>query len=194
MKLEMSTNWLHLIEPGTYGTLLGDYLNDIRDEHVNDWLNAMVEHGMETINEILADYSIVAEFGTLKAENGEMRSPQFYNYENDSIEFDLIVPDKTIEKIRNVEYNDDFFEWTTQNYGSCPGFISFFPYTKEKFENALLKNDLDLSRAVAMVIMKAFEDNIGESEMARYQRDYEDEVIEELCNNDWEIDYEEEED
>ena len=65
--------------------------------------------------------------------------------------------------------------------------ISFFPYTKEKFEEAIYKDDLDLSMAVAMLIMKEIKDNISESEMERWQRDYEDDVIEELCNNDWQI-------
>lgn len=190
MKLEMTTDFMRLIEPGTYGTLLGDYLNDIRDEHIDDWLNAMVEHGIKKINDMLSDDSIVDEFGICKAENGKMNRPRFYNYVNDSIEFDLIVPDETIDKIRNAEYDNDFFKWTEKRYGSCSGFISFFPYTREKFEKAILKDDLDLSRAVAMIIMKAFEENIGESEMERWQRDYEDEVIEELCNHDWEIDRE----
>ena len=187
MKLEMTTDFLRLIEPGTYGTLLGDFLYDIRDEHTNDWLNAMVEHGIDKINEILSEDSIVEKFGVCKAENGKMRSPQFYNYTNDSIEFDLIVTDEMIETIRNTKYTDDFFEWTEENYGSYSGFISFFPYTKEKFEEAIYKDDLDLSMAVAMLIMKEIKDNISESEMERWQRDYEDDVIEELCNNDWQI-------
>ena len=38
-----------------------------------------------------------------------------------------------------------------------------------------------------MLIMKEIKDNISESEMERWQRDYEDDVIEELCNNDWQI-------
>lgn len=190
MKLEMTTNFLRIINPGTYGTLLGDFLNDIRDEHVDDWLDAMVEHGIKKINEILSEDFFVAEFGECKAENGKMNSPRFYNYENDSIEFDLIIPDETIELIRRVEYDDEFFKWTKENYGSHSGFISFFPYTREKFERAVLKDDLDLSRAVAMVVMKAVEDNVSEREMSEWQEDYEWSVIDELCNHDWEI-YEE---
>lgn len=192
MKLYMNTNFLHLIEPGTYGTILGDYLNDIRDECTDDWLNAMVEHGIEKINEILSEEFIVDRFGVLKAENGKMNSPRFYNYENDSIEFDLIIPDETIELIRSVEYDDEFFEWTKENYGSHSGFISFFPYTREKFEKAVLKDDLDLSRAVSMLIMKAVEDNVSESEIDKWQEDYQWSVIDELSNHDWEIDEEDE--
>lgn len=185
MKLEMTTNFLHLIEPGTYGTNLGDAMENLDENYFDDFRNAIVEYGIEKINEILCEDSIVALFGKCKAENGSLNSPRWYNYENDSIGFDLIVPDTTIEYIRNAEYNDEFFKWTKENYGSYDGFISFFPYSKEKFENALETNGLDLSRAVAMVIMKAIENNIGEEEMLRHQREFEDDVMETGNKNGW---------
>jgi hypothetical protein len=180
MKLEMSTDFLHLIEPGMYGTELGEALYDVEDEYIKDFKDAVVDYGIDKINEILSEESIVIFFGKCKAENGKLSSPRFYNYENDSIEFDLIVPDKTIDLIRNAEYNDEFFKWTKENYGSYDGFISFFPYSKEKFENALETNGLDLSRAVAMVIMKAFDQNFCEEEINKCQRDFENDVIEEV--------------
>ena len=191
MKLFMSTNFLHLIEPGTYGTVLGDYMNDIRDECIDDWLNAMVEHGVAKINEILSEEFIVGRFGVLKAENGKMHRPQFYNYENDSIEFDLIIPDETVNQIRSIEYDEEFFSWAKENFGSHSGFISFMPYTKEKFDRAIMRNDLDLSRAIGMLIMKTIEDNTEESEIEEWQEDYQWDVIDELSNHDWEI-YDEE--
>lgn len=190
MKLEMTTDFLRIINPGTYGTELGDFMCQLEDEYVNDFENAIVEYGISKINEMLSEDSIVALFGKCKVENGKFRSPQWYNFENDSIEFDLIVPDTTIEYIRNAEYNDDFFEWAKENYGSYSGFISFFPYTKEKFEQALKTDNLDLSRAVAMIMMKAFEQNFGDEEMERQQRDYEDSVIEKGNRNGW-FEYEE---
>lgn len=186
MKLEMTTNFLHLIEPGTYGTILGDYMNYIRDECKNNWLNAMGEHSIEKINEILSEEFIVDRFGVCKAENGKMNCPQFYNYENDSIEFDLIVSDETIEMIRHAKYDDEFFKWAKENFGSHPGFISFFPYTRERFESAVLEDGLNLSRALAMIIMKTIEDNVSEREMEIWQEDYQSSVIEELYNHDWE--------
>ena len=185
MKLEMTTEFLHLIEPGTYGTNLGDAMENLDENYFDDFRNAIVEYGIEKINEMLSEDSIVVLFGECKAENGSLNSPRWYNYENDSIEFDLIVPDKTIDLIRNAEYNDEFFKWTKENYGSYDGFISFFPYSKEKFENALETNGLDLSRAVAMVIMKAIENNIGEEEMLRHQREFEDDVMETGNKNGW---------
>ena len=134
---------------------------------------------------MLSEDSIVALFGECKAENGSLNSPCWYNYENDSIEFDLIVPDETLKHVRNAEYNDEFFKWTKQNYGSYSGFISFFPYEREQFEMALKTSDLDFSRAFAMVMMKAFEQNFCEEEINRCQRDFEDDVMEEGSRNGW---------
>ena len=185
MKLEMSTEFLHLIEPGMYGTELGEVLYEVKEEYIKDFKNAVVDYGIDKINEILYECSMVNLFGKCKAENGKLSSPRFYNYENDSIEFDLIVPDEVIEQIRNEKYDDEFFKWTKENYGSYDGFISFFPYSKEKFEDATKTNDLDLSRVVAMVMMKAVEDNISEEEMAMHQKEFEDDVIEEGNRNGW---------
>lgn len=185
MKLEMTTNFLHLIEPGTYGTNLGDAMENLDENYFDDFRNAIVEYGIKKINEILSEDSIVALFGKCKAKNGSLNSPRWYNYENDSIEFDLIVPDETITHVRNAEYNDEFFKWTKQNYGSYSGFISFFPYGREQFEMALKTSDLDFSRAFAMVMMKAFEKNFCEEEIMEYQHNFEDDVIEEGNKNGW---------
>ena len=95
------------------------------------------------------------------------------------------VPDKTIVKMRNENYSDEFFHWAEENFGSYSGFISFFPYTKEKFRIAIQKNDLDLSRAVAIIIIKIFDEKMGTEEIARNQRDYEESVIETATRNGW---------
>ena len=185
MTLKMTTNFLHLIEPGMYGTNLGDTMENLDENYSDDFRKAIVEYGIEKINEMLSEDSIVALFGECKAENGSLNSPSWYNYENDSIEFDLIVPDETIKHVRNTEYNDEFFKWAKQNYGSYSGFISFFPYKREQFEMALKTSDLDFSRAFAMVMMKAFEQNFCEKEINRCQRDFEDDVTEEGNRNGW---------
>lgn len=50
---------------------------------------------------------------------------------------------------------------------------------------ALKTSDLDFSRAFAMVMMKAFEQNFCEEEIIEYQHDFEDDVIEEGNKNGW---------
>lgn len=185
MMLHMTTDFLHLIEPGMYGTNLGEFMYQLADEYIDDFKNAIVLYGVDKINEMLSEDFIIESLGVCKVENASLNSHQFYNYENDSIEFDLIIPDETIEKFRNAEYDDDFFKWSKRNYGSYDGFISFFPYERQQFEMALKTSDLDLSRAISMIIMKIFEQEFGEDEIARCQRDFEDDVIEEGNRNGW---------
>lgn len=185
MMLHMTTDFLHLIEPGMYGTNLGEFMYQLADEYIDDFKNAIVLYGVDKINEMLSEDSIIESLGVCKVENASLNSPQFYNYENDSIEFDLIIPEETIEKFRNTEYDDEFFKWSKRNYGSYDGFISFFPYERQQFEMALKTSDLDLSRAISMIIMKIFEQEFGEDEIARCQRDFEDDVIEEGNRNGW---------
>lgn len=185
MKLEMTTDFLSLIDPATYGTDIGETLNEIQDEYIEKYKKTIVDCGIDKINEMLSEDSIIKELGECTAEEGSLKSPRFYNFENDSIEFILNVPDKTIVKMRNENYSDEFFCWADENFGSYSGFISFFPYTKEKFRIAIQKNDLDLSRAVAMIITKIFDEKMGIEEIARNQRDYEESVIETAKRNGW---------
>ena len=63
MKLEMSTDFLHLIEPGMYGPELGTALYDVDDEYIKDFKDAVVDYGIDKINEILSEESIVIFFG-----------------------------------------------------------------------------------------------------------------------------------
>lgn len=191
MRLEMSTNILPLIEPGTYGTYLDLAYNDIREECADDWKNAILQHGMDKINEMLSEKEIVSRFGEMRAENGTFESPEYYNYRNDWIQFDLVIPDEAISEIKASHFDDEFFKWVKENYGSHSGFISFFPVEREKFEKALYRDSDDFCIAIAMIIMKSYVDCIGTEEMEMYQHDFEDDVLNELCNNDWQEDYEE---
>ena len=64
-------------------------------------------------------------------------------------------------------------------------------YTKEKFDHAINSSGLELSRAVALTIMYSFEKLYDDEERLEFQRDFEDDVIEEGNKNGWYVDYEE---
>ena len=49
----MSTEFMHVIEPGLYGTILGEQFEECCDEYINDFKRAVVDYGMDKINEIL---------------------------------------------------------------------------------------------------------------------------------------------
>lgn len=185
MRLKMNTDILPLIEIGLYGTNLGDIYYNVDSEYNEDFKNAIVEYGKDKIEEILNNEdSIKKEIGHCEIENVSFRSPQWYNYENDSLDFDLIidnvVPKQILFNVENI-YKDMFFDWIERSYCSYSGFISFFPYKKEKYIEAIKGNDLE--RAVAMYIM--FLIHIGKIDLEDYQYDFEDDIQEEVNKNGW---------
>lgn len=185
MRLKMNTAILPLIEVGLYGTNLGDIYYNIDSEYNEDFKNAIVEYGKDKIEEILNDEdSIKEEIGYCEIENVSFRSPQWYNYENDSLDFDLIIdnviPKQILFNVENI-YKDMFFDWIEKSYCSYSGFISFFPYKKEKYIEAIKGKDLE--RAVAMYIM--FLIHISDIDLEQYQFDFEDDIQEEVNLNGW---------
>lgn len=47
-------------------------MENLDEDYFDDFRNAIVEYGIEKINEILSEDSIVALFGKCKAENGSL--------------------------------------------------------------------------------------------------------------------------
>lgn len=193
MKLHMNTAILPLIQPGLYGTRLGDTYEWIDEDYNEDFKQALCEYGLDSMQEILNEDSIKNEIGLCEIKNVIFSSPIWYNYENDWFNFDLIIEDESVNQILfHVEkiYNETFFDWIQEKYCSRSGFISFFPYTKEKYIEAIKRKDIE--RAVAMYIM--FLINISDIDLEQYQLDFEDDVQEEGNRNGWFYYEEEEED
>lgn len=53
MKLEMSTDFLHLIETWDVWNRAGKALYDVEDEYIKDFKDAVVDYGIDKINECL---------------------------------------------------------------------------------------------------------------------------------------------
>ena len=184
MKLHMNTSILPLIQPGLYGTRLGDTYEVLEEDYNKDFKQALCKYGLDSMQEILNENSIKNEIGLCQIENVTFSSPRFYNYENDWFDFDLILEDEVPKQIlycvENI-YEEIFFDWIQEKYCSRSGFISFFPYTKEKYIEAIKGKDVE--RAVAMYIM--FLINISDIDLEQYQLDFEDDVQEEGNRNGW---------
>ena len=182
MKLEMTTEWLPLIQPGLYGTYLGDLLNDIHEDYRTDFENQLCIEAQTVMNEIFSEDWFVERLGNYTVSNVKLNSPRYYNYVNDSIEFDLEIekPELLKELWNKFEPWDfeHFFRFTKENFGSHSGFISFFPYEPYEFEDALLHTEpngkYDFNRAVAMLLMFEFEQN--HCALDSYQNDLESEM------------------
>lgn len=203
MKLEMTTNWLNILQPGLYGTNLGDIYNEVLEEYNADFKSALCLEFITTMNEIFSEDWFVERFGNFTVSNAKLISPHYYNYENDSIEFDLEIENPELLKELWDRFEpwdfEHFFKFTKENFGSRSGFTSFFPYGPNAFENALLYTEpnkdgrYDFNRAVAMLLMFEFEQS--KCALDSYQRDFE-ENVEEYCNANGlhDYDYEEEDD
>ena len=185
MKLEMTTNWLKLIQPGLYGTYLGDTFNSCEDEYLDDFKNQLCLETESIMNEIFLEDWFVNKFGACVVSNVTFHSPRYYNYENDRLDFDMEINEqKFFDYWNTFEPHDknEFFKWTKKHYGSRNGFHSFFPYEQDKFEYALctIQGNYDYEMAIAMLIMYAMENN--QCDLESYQRDLE-ENMDEYCSS-----------
>ena len=196
MKLEMTTNWLPIIQPGLYGTWLGDMYNDIHEDYETDFKNQLCFEAQTVMNEIFSEDWFVERFGNYTVSNVKLNHPRYYNYENDSLEFDLEIekPELLKEIWDRFEPWDfeHFFKFTKENFGSRSGFISFFPYGPDAFVDALHtepNEKYNFNKAVAMFLMFEFEQ--FNCALDSYQRDLETEM-ESYCSANGLYDYEEE--
>ena len=185
-----------IIQPGLYGTNLDYLLCDVAEEYTSDFKNQLCFEATSIMNEIFSEDWFVDKFGNYVVSNANLYSPQFYNYTNDRIDFDLEIekPELLIEKYYETfepwDY-EEFFKWTKKNYGSYDGFISFFPYKPNDFDHALYtkENNYKYERAIAMLIMFAL--HKGNCALDSYQYDFEDNMNE-YCSQNGLLDYEEE--
>ena len=169
MKLELNTEICPIIIPDTYGY-------GWQYENIPDWdffTGMMVWKAKEFIEYILNDLGIPYR----NLEMGNFRSPREYNFYTDWIDFSLETEDDYIETIKRNVQNDEenFFRFVTENFGTHEGFISFYPYEKEKFYESE-KNDYIFSMWVMYRMNE--ENNIDE-----YRRDYMMEVWEYATGN-----------
>ena len=182
-KIGMSTNWLPIIQPGTYETNLGYLLNEVLEEYINDFETQLCLEAQSIMNEIFNEDWFVDEFGNVTVSNCELKSPQYYNYENDSIEFDLEFNEGKIFDYWDTFDTQDrinFFEWTRKNYGSYDGFISSFPYTKKEFYNALATEQSNNKYEMAIAMLLMFAIHKSNCALDSYQHDFENNM-EEYC-------------
>lgn len=188
MKLHMNTAIMELVNPGLYGTRLGEMYEEIDEYYDKNFKESLCDWGKDHMQGILNQKLISKEIGKCTIDNVSFHSPQWYNYENDWFEFDLTVSDD-IQKIIKENIDVDFFKWIEKEYHSYDGFISFMPYTKERYIAAF--NGEDVERAVAMYIMYLLKCCDVEYTLEECQEDFEDDIDECVLVNGW---YYEEED
>lgn len=178
IKLGMSTDYLPIIDVGLYGTFLGDLW--IKDEYIQDYKRLICEKAKEYMKNIFDGFCKII------FSNVTFCSPMYYNYRNDWLEFEIELDDVVLEMCEGVLEDEDFFEFAKRNFGSHSGFISFMPYTKEKYKTALCSNDArELAKVVGMYMTYLANAYFYFEEV---QEDFENDIIEYVhSNTDWEV-------
>lgn len=179
MRVALDTNICPIIIPDTYGT---DFCHYVSEENWESFKQIMVDKAEEAIRYALDD------LGTAYTEliMGTLKHPRYYNFTTDYIEFELEICDDYIANIKAAvrDNEKDFFEFAKKEFGSHPGFISFYPYEKEDFYESE-----DTDYILSMWIMYRMSQ---ENDIEAYQRAYLEDV-EEYANANGYIDYEEDE-
>lgn len=178
IKLGMSTDYLPIINVGLYGTYLGNL--EIKDEYIQDYKRLICEKAKECMERVFDDFCKIV-FSDVT-----FCSPMYYNYRNDWLEFEIELDDIILDFCEDVSEDEDFLKFIKRNFGSYPGFISFMPYTKEKYKTALCSNDArELAKVVGMYMTYFANSHVYFDEL---QEDFENDTIEYVHGNtDWEV-------
>lgn len=179
MIVSLSTDICPIVIPDTYGT---GFCNEITDDMWDNFKKLMVGKAEDKITEVLNNLGIPYT----KIIIGGFHSPKYYNYNTDWIEFELEICDNYIDVIKDYvkDNENDFFVFVKEHFGSYDGYISFYPYTKEKFYES---EDTDYMLSMWIIYRMNEKYNIQD-----YQNEYLDEVFEYASENGYFIDEEDE--
>ena len=180
--IEMSSDWLLLIQPGLYGTEIGDCFCEIDKRYNDEFKDLVKEKYLKELNEFFKENE-----ENITCHSAEFKSPKFYNYRNDWVEFSIDIPELIIEEINKMP--DEAFDFFDDYYGSHAGFASFMPYKEEKFYEAIHnpKVKYDFERAIGMYLTWKYR-----YDMEQIQENFENSIIEYVhCNTAWIPDEEE---
>ena len=118
MKIKSGTDLFPCVYVGTYG-------NSMYDNYVCDWEDmeqSILDCGVQIVEDTMYE---VCPSATVS--NFTVASPHEYNYSNDTLDFDLEVPDAEYQRMYDDCINDPKFpKFLKDNYSSYSGFTSFY--------------------------------------------------------------------
>jgi hypothetical protein len=129
--------------------------SDAYKKLVADYAMEIIESFLKSIN----DTVIISLCGT-----GAIDSPSYHNYRSDELDFEVEIEQEELMKIlSNVTADAVFFKWAEQ-FKSHSGFISWMPYRRDDYIQAI--NGEDIERSLAMYLSYLYEkqNNFKENE------------------------------
>ena len=178
MKVELNTLMCSIITPDTYGT---EFQYNISDEHWDDFKTMLCEIGAKYIKKAIRETKDFAKCPVTVSRN--LVSPRQYNYVTDRIDFNVYVDDDLIETLKNNRLSEQFLKYT-KKFGSHSGFISSYPTTEKEVKDAFKDTKSNkFALLIAEFIMYEVEYVM---DLDNYQRDFLDEVWDEVSANGYE--------
>ena len=143
------------------------------------YLDTIGQHAIEEIEEFFKD---ISEFVKVKLVNKDYAtySPKEYNFRTDGMDYSVEVEQSEINRLaKELLENREFTDWIFDTYKSHDGFISFMPYWRDEFKEAI--DGKDVERAFSMYLMWLLKKEFLDSQ--DYYNPYQENLLEKICSN-----------
>ena len=174
---DVNTDVIPVVDFGCYGGILSDALEDVfvwdcvnieafdpNDEYYDevvelinnkydgtqDFYDQVLRYAPSTIQDAFNEYEILA---TVISGSCKWDRPSYYNYRDDSIEFDMSIDTGWVEsKFMELKDNSKFKKFINREFSSRDGFISFMPNDTESYRELLDPNNNEYWKLVSAII------------------------------------------
>jgi len=158
MKYNLNTNLIPIFS-GTYETIwqpneFDDEGNELNiDYDHKDLMKSIVTIFKENENYILKELQEKASFIKKIVFTNTFSSPREYNFNTDTIDFDLTINKKELNKVlKDLEHNQDFKNFLKENYSSYDGFMSFTPNNYNEIKENIENNGMEAEQSISAII------------------------------------------
>ena len=124
----------------------------IEDEYdgTEEFFNQVLSYAPNTIQDAFNEYGIRA---TVVPNSCKWNRPQFYNYSDDCIEFDMSVDTGWVEsKFRELSNDANFKKFLRNNFSSRSGFISYMPDDVNEYDELLDPSNNEYWKVVSAIV------------------------------------------
>lgn len=155
IRLELNTEMIRLFN-GCYDSIwdVREYDDDGQELEIEynfeDLMKSIIQAYQEKEDDILYDLDI--HFIKSIHFNGKYDSPKYYNYSNDSINFDIEIDrPKLLKKLKELD-NDEFKTYLNEHFTDYDGFISFTPNNYPEIMDSIQKGSNNIEQSISAVI------------------------------------------
>lgn len=150
-ELKLNTGLIDHIFSGCYGTIWedgenGEWIELFKLKDIKNGYNNYRNEILKELQQVIPNIKDIRFTGTY--------NPREYNFDNDQLDFTLIVKNNfEKELVKMLENDQNFNKYLHDNYTSYDGFISLTPNNIQDWEEAILdENDVEHDQAISAAI------------------------------------------